>query len=285
MLEDKCKWGESFIILYDITDQCSFDELTRFKFVVSYTHNRMRVNFEPCLAIVGNKLDLEATDRIVDAKEGKQLASDLGCHIFREISVKESVMDASNVFKDLWREFSSRSPRSPSSSHRKKSQYRLHNKIPILNSSKITGSFDNDIMRTMNKPTVPSTTQTATAPRRCQSFNNVNKKRMEECDCKTNSKSHKTDICDCNENGGGLFKSTTKLSNPNNGKRKLNRNLSTTALYRRRQAFCSRLSADDVFQTRKTSSSSTLSLSSTSSSSITSLNDIAEENNGHDKLG
>ena len=133
-LEDKCKWGESFIFVYDVTDKYSFDELTRLKFIASYTHSRMRVNFKPCWILVGNKTDLAEHDRLVSTEEGMALARDLGCHMFREISVKESINDPSDIFEDLWREFSRLSPRSPSTSQRRKFSCRIQDKISVLDS-------------------------------------------------------------------------------------------------------------------------------------------------------
>ena len=66
------------------------------------------------------------------------LARELGCHLFREISVKESINDASEVFEDLWREFSRLSPRSPSTSQRRKFSVRIQDKISILDSEACT---------------------------------------------------------------------------------------------------------------------------------------------------
>ena len=66
------------------------------------------------------------------------LARDLGCHMFREISVKESMNDASEVFEDLWREFSRLSPRSPSTSQRRKYSCKLQDKISVLDSEACT---------------------------------------------------------------------------------------------------------------------------------------------------
>ena len=66
------------------------------------------------------------------------LARELGCHLFREISVKESINDASEVFEDLWREFSRLSPRSPSTSQRRKFSVRIQDKISVLDSEACT---------------------------------------------------------------------------------------------------------------------------------------------------
>ena len=148
MLEDKCKWGESFIFVYDVTDKYSFDELTRLKFIASYTHAKMRVNFKPCWILIGNKTDLAEHDRMVTTEEGMALARDLGCHWFREISVKESMSDASEVFEDLWREFSRLSPRSPSTSARRKYSCKIQDKISILDSEACTCT--SEALKTIN---------------------------------------------------------------------------------------------------------------------------------------
>nr|XP_002126977.1 ras-like protein family member 11A [Ciona intestinalis] len=134
-LEDKCRWGEAFIFVYDVTDKYSFVELDRLKFVASYAHSKSRLSFTPCWGLVGNKSDLADHERIISIEEGRERARDLRCHIFREISVKESMYEAGEVFEDLWREFSKRSPRSPSSSQRRKFSYRIQDKIPVLNSN------------------------------------------------------------------------------------------------------------------------------------------------------
>ena len=121
--------------MYDVTDRHSYDELTRLKFIASYTHSRFRVNFTPCWVLVGNKADLADRERMVSVEEGQGLARDLGCHIFREISVKESRVQSSLVFEDLWRYFIRLSPRSPSSSHRRKYSLRIKDRISVIDST------------------------------------------------------------------------------------------------------------------------------------------------------
>ena len=174
LLEDKCKWGESFIFVYDVTDKYSFDELTRLKFIASYTHAKMRVNYKPCWILIGNKTDLADRDRMVTTEEGMALARDLGCHMFREISVKESMNDASTVFEDLWREFSRLSPRSPSTSQRRKNSCKIQDKIAILDSEACTCA--SEALKTIshgnhnhiNEALV--TTLASTLKRQCSSF-------------------------------------------------------------------------------------------------------------------
>ena len=75
---------------------------------------------------------------MVTIEEGRELARELGCHFFREISVKESMNEAGEVFEDLWREFSRLSPRSPSSSQRRKFSIRIQDKISVLDSNSCT---------------------------------------------------------------------------------------------------------------------------------------------------
>ena len=133
-LEDKCKWGECFIFVYDITDRYSFDEISRLKFMAYYTHSRLRLNFQPCWALIGNKKDLAENERMVTFEEGQKLSEDLSCDMFFEISVKEKWDDPKQVYFELWRSFSHKSPNSPSSSHRKKASNRVQDKIPAVNS-------------------------------------------------------------------------------------------------------------------------------------------------------
>ena len=71
----------------------------------------------------------------VSEEEGRDLAQQLGCHLFREISVKESWQDSKSVYLELWRRFRSNSPNSPSQTQRKKFSYRLQHKIPVMYSS------------------------------------------------------------------------------------------------------------------------------------------------------
>jgi len=137
MLEDKCKWGEAFIFVYDVTDKYSFDELTRLKFVASYTHANMKTDQgrSPVCALIGNKTDLALNERMVTTEEGRKLSDQLRCHIFREISVKETIQDSRQLFADLWRQSrnvhgSCSSPRSLS----RKLSGKIYNNIPILKS-------------------------------------------------------------------------------------------------------------------------------------------------------
>ncbi|KAG7305715.1 hypothetical protein JYU34_009841 [Plutella xylostella] len=118
-LESNIRWAEAFILMYSVTDQCSFDECHRLKFLINYNKRRRRLTssmkegiLEVPVVLVGNKADL-AGDRMVSTEEGHRRSKDIGCVCFHEISVRESIEQVWSVFRDarrFWR-VSSKSPR------------------------------------------------------------------------------------------------------------------------------------------------------------------------------
>ena len=66
------------------------------------------------------------------------LSKELGCHLFREISVKESWEDPKRVYYDLWRMYNVTSHGSPSWAQRKRFSHKVQHKIPTLNSKPST---------------------------------------------------------------------------------------------------------------------------------------------------
>jgi hypothetical protein len=55
-LEANIRWAEAFILMYSVTDKCSFDECNRLKFLINYNKRRRRlgsnsnkVNWTSCL--------------------------------------------------------------------------------------------------------------------------------------------------------------------------------------------------------------------------------------------
>ena len=105
-IEERCKWAHAFILIYDITDRYSFNELTRLKFNVSHNHMRVKTNrAHPCCALVANKQDLAVHEQIVSSEQGNKLATHMKCSIFQEISVKYSNKEVQQLFGDLWRLF------------------------------------------------------------------------------------------------------------------------------------------------------------------------------------
>ena len=106
-IEERCKWADAFILVYDITDRYSFNELTRLKFNVSHNHTRIKTNrTHPCCALVASKQDLVVHEQIVSSEQGHKLATHMKCSIFQELSVKYSNKDVQQLFGDLWRLFS-----------------------------------------------------------------------------------------------------------------------------------------------------------------------------------
>ncbi|KAL1460054.1 hypothetical protein WDU94_011994 [Cyamophila willieti] len=42
-LETNIRWAEAFILMYSVTDKCSFDECNRLKFLINYNKRRKRL--------------------------------------------------------------------------------------------------------------------------------------------------------------------------------------------------------------------------------------------------
>ena len=98
------------MLMYSVTDRCSFEECRRFKFLINIHAKRTRrisvggVGRQLGLPVmlVGNQNDL-LQDRMVSAEEGQRLAFELGCLAFHEISVRESYEEVRDVFDALYR--------------------------------------------------------------------------------------------------------------------------------------------------------------------------------------
>ncbi|XP_018564210.1 ras-related and estrogen-regulated growth inhibitor [Anoplophora glabripennis] len=108
-LEANIRWAEAFILMYSVTDKCSFDECYRLKFLINYNKRRRRLGSsgkDGCgdvpVVLVGNKIDL-AEDRMVSLEEGQKRSKEIGCVCFHEISVRESIEQVFNVFRDVCR--------------------------------------------------------------------------------------------------------------------------------------------------------------------------------------
>lgn len=115
-LESNIRWADAFILMYSITDKCSFDECSRLKFLINYNKRRRKLgsaskvsigieSLSPLLILfpyfkdytldipvilVGNKTD-QPGDRMVSLEEGQRRFRELSCACFHEISVRESV--------------------------------------------------------------------------------------------------------------------------------------------------------------------------------------------------
>ncbi|KAG6458510.1 ras-related and estrogen-regulated growth inhibitor [Manduca sexta] len=111
-LESNIRWAEAFILMYSVTDKCSFDECHRLKFLINHNKRRRRLTssmrdcvLETPVVLVGNKTD-QIGDRMITMEEGKRRSKEIGCVCFHEISVRESIDQVWGVFCDarrFWR--------------------------------------------------------------------------------------------------------------------------------------------------------------------------------------
>ncbi|KAJ3666464.1 hypothetical protein Zmor_001905 [Zophobas morio] len=108
-LEANIRWAEAFILMYSVTDKCSFDECYRLKFLINYNKRRRRLGStskdgigDVPVVLVGNKID-QVEDRMVTLEEGQRRSKEIGCVCFHEISVRESIEQVWSVFRDVCR--------------------------------------------------------------------------------------------------------------------------------------------------------------------------------------
>ncbi|KAG5684050.1 hypothetical protein PVAND_013301 [Polypedilum vanderplanki] len=111
-LEANIRWADAFILVYSVTDKCSFEEVNRLKFLINYNKRRRKIHKDDFIDVpvilVANKID-QANDRMVSREEGQKRCEDIGCACFHEISTRESIEDVQGVFRDVcrfWRFFS-----------------------------------------------------------------------------------------------------------------------------------------------------------------------------------
>jgi len=114
-LEDQIRWADAFILMYSVTDKCSFDECCRLKFLIGYNKRRRRHLFgstfgnvisHDCppnvpVILVANKIDQES-DRMVASDDGSKRSRGLDCDHFFEISVREQVDFPKRIVEQLY---------------------------------------------------------------------------------------------------------------------------------------------------------------------------------------
>ncbi|KAF2347769.1 Small GTPase superfamily, partial [Trinorchestia longiramus] len=96
--EANIRWADVYLLVYSVTDRCSFDDCSRAKFLINYNKRRRKITGssikdprdEAPVLLVGNKKDLVG-DRMVATDEGLRRSRDIGCRAFHEISTRESV--------------------------------------------------------------------------------------------------------------------------------------------------------------------------------------------------
>lgn len=76
--------GDGFLLVYSITDDQTFEELRSIREQILRVHRDRKVP----MVIVGNKVDLAASDRAVSKEEGQKLASEFNA-TWMEITAKE----------------------------------------------------------------------------------------------------------------------------------------------------------------------------------------------------
>lgn len=108
-LESNIRWADAFILMYSVTDKCSFDECNRLKFLINYNKRRRKLGStakdgisDVPVILVGNKTD-QWGDRMVSIEEGQRRFREISCVCFHEISVRESVDQVQSVFRDVCR--------------------------------------------------------------------------------------------------------------------------------------------------------------------------------------
>ena len=98
------------MLVYDVTDRCSFDECTRLKFLINIHGQRKFLKLvagtagaqnDIPVALVGNKNDLEH-ERMISTVECKKKYEELGCTGFYDISVRECIEEVRNIFVELY---------------------------------------------------------------------------------------------------------------------------------------------------------------------------------------
>lgn len=101
-LEANIRWGEAFIIVYDVTDRTSFDAA---KSICERVYELRQRNGIGC-SLVGNKTDLEHL-RTVPRADGERAALDLACS-FHEVSACIGGSTIDEIFVDACRDASLR---------------------------------------------------------------------------------------------------------------------------------------------------------------------------------
>ncbi|KAG8513811.1 Ras-related and estrogen-regulated growth inhibitor [Galemys pyrenaicus] len=96
--EGHMRWGEGFVLVYDITDRGSFEEVLPLKNILDEIKKPKNVT----LILVGNKADLDHS-RQVSTEEGEKLATELAC-AFYECSACTGEGNITEIFYELCRE-------------------------------------------------------------------------------------------------------------------------------------------------------------------------------------
>ncbi|XP_076862534.1 ras-related and estrogen-regulated growth inhibitor [Brachyhypopomus gauderio] len=100
--EGHMRWGDGFVLVYDITDRGSFEDMAPLRGMLEEVR---RPKLAP-LVLVGNKADLEHA-RQVATEEGERLAADMACAFYECSACAEQAGTGGGVaeaFHELCRE-------------------------------------------------------------------------------------------------------------------------------------------------------------------------------------
>lgn len=107
-LEANIKWADAFVLVYSITDRCSFNECSRLKVLINSYAKSKKPNSQNSsslpMVLVGNKSD-RTHDRMISTAEGREKAYEMNCAAFYEISVREERDSASGIFLNLYKSY------------------------------------------------------------------------------------------------------------------------------------------------------------------------------------
>ncbi|KAH9499508.1 hypothetical protein Btru_078016 [Bulinus truncatus] len=110
-LKEQIRWADAIILIYDVTDRCSFNECSQLKFLTQELSRRAKQKYftdtrsesldHLPVVLVGNKIDKEV-ERMVSYREGETKSRQLNCVAFRELSVSETVQGVTSLFEELY---------------------------------------------------------------------------------------------------------------------------------------------------------------------------------------
>lgn len=94
------RWGDGFVLVYDITDRGSFQEVAPLRSLLEEVKRPKNVP----LVLVGNKSDLEHA-RQVATQEGERLAAEMACAFYEcSACASEGGVGVAEAFHELCRE-------------------------------------------------------------------------------------------------------------------------------------------------------------------------------------
>ena len=97
--ESHMRWGDGFIIVYDITDRGSFEDVAPLRSLLEDVKKPKNVP----LVLVGNKCDLDHA-RQVGTEEGERLAAEMACAFYECSACADEGGAVAEAFHEVCRE-------------------------------------------------------------------------------------------------------------------------------------------------------------------------------------